>query len=239
MATFFSKGTGGAEGKAFLEAIQEVRSYNPFVPVIPEMTGAIDTATDWLYPGIHSSAYEYSHVDTDPSSSNDETEGYSVGSYGINETSGDEFVCLYAAETAAVWVPIPRKLMLDVGTVGTVKTYTFAFWDERKRSTIDDTIIADPFVQADVETAYDSMIMEVVITYDTSTDLFTVAQTDADIDTTTDGDAINTTNITDTTWDEGERDVLATMLFIVYSQKALAILTEIETTTVASSEDTV
>lgn len=238
MSSFYSKGTNGAEGKAFIEAIQEVRNYNMFRSDVVNVDGASSNADLWLHPLITGSQAEYTHADTDPGSGDDETQGYGVGSYGYNENTEKHFACLSAVETAAVWVEIPSKYVMQTATDGTEKTYTFHFVDLRPMG-ISDALTADPLVVADVQTAVDAVSYELLVTYDTATDKFVVTQTDTSIDTSVDGDAIDSVTITDSTWSESERDVLAAMLATVYTDKAMTILTNVESSIVTQTPDSV
>ena len=218
--------------------MNEVRLYNLFSGSLQSLEGATLNPDEWLHPLISGAQTEYTHADTDPGLSNDETEGYGVGSYGLNESTGDHFVCLSATETEAVWVEIPSKFMLETATDGTKKTYTFHFVDQRGDG-ISTALTADPLVVADVQTAVDAVSYTLDVVYDTATDQFVVTQTDTSIDTSTDGDAIDSVTITNTTWTETERDVLAAILAPVYIQKALMVLTEIVTTAASPSPDSV
>lgn len=56
------------------------------------------------------------HTTTDPTASDDNTAGYSIGSYWINTSSDDSFVCLDASTGAAVWGELAFRNQANIFT---------------------------------------------------------------------------------------------------------------------------
>lgn len=85
----------------------------------------------------------------DPTSADDETEGYEVGSIWVNVSSDLSFICVDALEDNAVW-----KVQTDVGPTTYDKGLTAEITDEDDHlatmSTISGTPINDSYVQVAV-----------------------------------------------------------------------------------------